>query len=72
NINAERVSDQQVLTKFIHDILLEENHLIKESTVNPNIHNFILGKIMKKTSGRADPKLTLTLIKKAIEESVIN
>ena len=72
NINAERVSDQQVLTKFIHEILLEENHLIKESMVNPNIHNFILGKIMKKTSGRADPKLTLTLIKKAIEESVIN
>lgn len=72
NINAERVSDQHVLTKFIHEILSEENHLIKESIVNPNIHNFILGKIMKKTSGRADPKLTLTLIKKAIEESVIN
>jgi len=31
-----------------------------------------LGKIMKKTSGRADPQLTIKLIKKEIEDKKLN
>jgi aspartyl-tRNA(Asn)/glutamyl-tRNA(Gln) amidotransferase subunit B len=70
NINATKISDQQTLINYINDVLNKENHLKEQSTVNPNIHNFILGKIMKITSGRADPKITLTLIKKVIDESI--
>ena len=50
---------------------MTEPHLIEQSTNNPNIYNFILGKIMKKTSGRADPQLTLKLIKKVIDRKKI-
>jgi aspartyl-tRNA(Asn)/glutamyl-tRNA(Gln) amidotransferase subunit B len=41
--------------------------LVEESNNNPNVANFILGKIMKKTGGRSDPQLTLKLIRESIE-----
>lgn len=67
-IKTEKILDQQELIKYINEVLNTEPHLIEQTTNNPNIYNFILGKIMKKTSGRADPQLTLKLIKKVIED----
>jgi len=67
-IKAEKISDEQELIKNINEVLYAEPNLIEQSTNNPNIYNFILGKIMKKTNGRADPQLTIKLIKKEIED----
>ena len=67
-IKAEKISDEQELIKNINEVLYAEPNLIEQSTNNPNIYNFILGKIMKKTHGRADPQLTIKLIKKEIED----
>ena len=50
----------------IENVLGDEKHLIEQSNTNPNVYNFILGKIMKKTNGRADPQLTLKLIKESL------
>jgi aspartyl-tRNA(Asn)/glutamyl-tRNA(Gln) amidotransferase subunit B len=52
----------------IDSVLKDENHLIGQSNTNPNVNNFILGKIMKRTNGRADPQLTLKLIKESLSE----
>jgi len=52
----------------IDNVLNDEKHLIEQSNTNPNVNNFILGKIMKKTHGRADPQLTLKLIKESLSE----
>jgi aspartyl-tRNA(Asn)/glutamyl-tRNA(Gln) amidotransferase subunit B len=70
-IKAEKISDEQELIENINEVLYAEPNLIEQSTNNPNIYNFILGKIMKKTSGRADPQLTIKLIKKEIEDKKI-
>src|SRR6476660_6046015 len=67
-IKAEKISDEQELIKNINEVLYAEPNLIEQSTNNPNIYNFILGKIIKKTNGRADPQLTIKLIKKEMED----
>ena len=37
---------------------------VEDAKQNPDIVNFLVGKVMQKTHGKADPELTLTLLKK--------
>jgi aspartyl-tRNA(Asn)/glutamyl-tRNA(Gln) amidotransferase subunit B len=62
SLQIERIDDEETIKKYINEILQQEKHLIEQSKTNPKTNNFILGKIMKKTNGRVDPKLTLKLI----------
>ena len=38
----------------------------KDAKQNPEIVNFLVGKVMQKTQGKADPEITLTLLKKSL------
>ena len=67
-IKIEKITDSYLLIQYINDVLKNEKHLVEQSVTNPNVYNFILGKIMKKTSGRADPQITLKLIKDLLEQ----
>ena len=58
------VSDESTLSDIIAQILNEEAKAVEESKQNPEIVNFLVGKVMQKTQGKADPELTLTLLKK--------
>ena len=62
----EKILDSSVINMHIDNVLGDEKHLIEQSNTNPNVYNFILGKIMKKTNGRADPQLTLKLIRESL------
>ncbi len=66
SMKIEKINDADTIKKYIKEILEQEKHLIEQSKTNPKTINFILGKIMKKTQGRADPQLTLKLISDAI------
>jgi len=66
NRKIEKILDSSVINMHIDNVLNDEKHLIEQSNTNPNVNNFILGKIMKKTHGRADPQLTLKLIKESL------
>jgi aspartyl-tRNA(Asn)/glutamyl-tRNA(Gln) amidotransferase subunit B len=67
-LKVEKITDISILTKYINDILNNEKHLVEQSINNPNVYNFVLGKMMKKTGGRADPQISLKLIKDLIEK----
>ncbi len=67
NVEIRKIRDSETIRKYIGEVLSDEKHLIEQSSTNPNVANFILGKIMKKTGGRADPQLTLKLIRESIE-----
>ncbi len=69
NMNIDKIQDSEIIKKYIEEVLSNEKNLIEQSHYNPNVANFILGKIMKKTSGRADPQLTLKFIKESIEHN---
>jgi len=61
------VSDEFKLSKIIESVILEEPQAVEQAKSNPHTINYLVGKVMQKTKGKADPKLTLDLLKKKIQ-----
>ena len=61
------VSDSSELSKIIDEIVSVEQDAVEQAKTNPQTINYLVGKVMQKTKGRADPKVTLELIKKKID-----
>jgi len=66
SLDLGHVSDEGELTNVITQILKEEAKAVEDAKQNPEIVNFLVGKVMQKTQGKADPELTLTLLKKSL------
>ncbi|MDH3277563.1 MAG: Asp-tRNA(Asn)/Glu-tRNA(Gln) amidotransferase subunit GatB [Nitrosopumilus sp.] len=60
------VSDKNQLLTIIKQVISEEPQAVEQAKSNPQTVNFLVGKIMQKTKGKADPKLTLVLLKKEL------
>jgi len=58
------VSDESELLGIIKAVISEESKAVEEAKSNPQTINYLVGKVMQKTKGKADPKLTLDLLKK--------
>ena len=58
------VSDESTLSDIISLVLSEETKAVEDAKQNSEIVNFLVGKVMQKTHGKADPELTLALLKK--------
>jgi len=61
------VSDESELLGIIKEVISEESKAAEEAKSNPQTINFLVGKVMQKTKGKADPKLTLDLLKKQLK-----
>lgn len=61
------ISDESELTQIIESIISEEPQAVEHTKSNPQTINYLVGKVMQKTKGKADPKLTLDLLKKKIQ-----
>ncbi len=61
------VSDVSELTRIIDQVLSEEIIAVEQAKTNPDTINYLVGKVMQKTKGNADPKLTLSIIQKKIQ-----
>jgi len=57
------VSDEADLAKFIDEVIKEESEAVNQIRKNPETVNFLVGKVMQKTKGKADPSITLQLLK---------
>jgi len=60
------VSDENELLNIISQVISEEPQAVEQAKSNPQTVNFLVGKVMQKTKGKADPKLTLDLLKKEL------
>ena len=60
------VFDESELTKIIDEVISQEKKAAEEAKTNPQTINFLVGKVMQKTKGKADPTLTLNIIKKKL------
>lgn len=67
DLDLGNVSDESELLVVIKDVISEEPQAVEQAKSNPQTINYLVGKIMQKTKGKADPKLTLDLLKKQIE-----
>ena len=62
------INDKEILLESIDKIFEEERKAVLDAKQNPTAINFLLGKIMKFTKGRADPKITTVLLKEKLNE----
>jgi aspartyl-tRNA(Asn)/glutamyl-tRNA(Gln) amidotransferase subunit B len=60
------ISDESELSKIIDEIISQEKRAVEEAKTNPETINYLVGKVMQKTKGKADPNLTLNIIKKKL------
>ena len=66
DLDLGHVSDKEELSNIITQVLNEEAKAVEDAKLNPEIVNFLVGKVMQKTRGKADPELTLSLLKKSL------
>ncbi len=66
SLDLGNVNDESSLEKIIDEIFEEEKKAVLEARQNPDTVNYIVGKIMRKTKGKADPSTTLEIIRKKL------
>ena len=62
-MNASIINSKDIISETIESVFKSEESAVKDAKQNPNAANFLLGKVMQLTGGRADPKIALNLIK---------
>jgi aspartyl-tRNA(Asn)/glutamyl-tRNA(Gln) amidotransferase subunit B len=67
--NASKIDDAGVISEAVESIFLREKSAVIDAKNNTNAANFLLGKVMQLTKGRADPKIALNLITRKLTES---
>ena len=60
------VSDESELSGIVGQVISEEPQAVEQAKSNPQTINYLVGKVMQKTKGKADPSLTLNLLKRQI------
>jgi len=60
------VSDESELAEIIQKVINAEPQAVEQAKTNPQTINYLVGKVMQKTKGKADPTLTLNLLKKQL------
>ena len=66
SLDLGNVSDALSLEKIIDEVFKEEEKAVLEAKQNPDTVNYIVGKVMRKTKGKADPSITLEIIRKKL------
>jgi len=61
-----QISNYEELSKIVSDVLLEEADAANVAKSKPETINFLVGKVMQKTKGKADPTTTLEILKKEL------
>ncbi len=61
-----KISDASELGKIIDEIISQESTAVQQAKENPQTINYLVGKVMQKTKGKADPALTLEILKDKI------
>lgn len=62
-MNASIIDNRVIISETIERIFESEKSAVRDARQNPSVTNFLLGKVMQLTGGRADPKIALSLIK---------
>jgi aspartyl-tRNA(Asn)/glutamyl-tRNA(Gln) amidotransferase subunit B len=65
--NVVKTDDKSIISEAVDSVFRTEKSALKDANDNPNVTNFLLGKVMKLTKGRADPKIALDIIKTKLD-----
>ena len=64
----ERISDEKVLEQFSREAIEENPTVVESCRKNPKAIQALIGKVMEKTKGQADPKITRNIIDRLFKE----
>ena len=62
-----RVDDESSLLSIIDEVFAEEKQAVEDAKQNEETVNYLVGKVMQKTKGKANPSVTLEIIKKKLK-----
>ena len=62
NTNSFKIADEKILMGAVESVFDTEKSAVEDAKTNHEAINFLLGKVMKFTNGRADPKIAMRLI----------
>ena len=68
-MQANRIDDASILAQAVQSVFEMEQAAVQDARSNTNVANFLLGKVMKITKGKADPKIVLEMIQKKLKEN---
>ena len=60
------VPGESDLIRVVQQVIDEEAQAVQQAKENPKTVHYLVGKVMRKTKGKADPDMTLNLIKKYV------
>ena len=60
------VSDTFSLEKIVDEVFKEEEKAVSDAKQNVDSVNYLVGKVMKKTKGKADPSTTIEIVRKKL------
>lgn len=63
-----KISNMDYLKKIIDEVFEENPKAVKDALKYPKAINFLIGQVMRKTKGRADPVLTRRLIEEKLSQ----
>jgi aspartyl-tRNA(Asn)/glutamyl-tRNA(Gln) amidotransferase subunit B len=66
SLDLGHVSDAGSIEKIIDEVFREEEKAVSEARQNPDTINYLVGKVMRKTKGKADPTTTLDILRKKL------
>lgn len=62
NTNSYKIADEKTLIDAVQSVFDKEKSAVEDAKTNSEAINFLLGKVMKFTNGRADPKIAMRII----------
>jgi len=64
----EQISDEDTIKMLVEEVVKENRKAVKDAMKNEKAKNFLMGEIMKRSRGRADPRLARLLLERKLEE----
>jgi aspartyl-tRNA(Asn)/glutamyl-tRNA(Gln) amidotransferase subunit B len=68
NTNSFKIADEKILMDAVESVFDTEKSAVEDAKTNHEAINFLLGKVMKFTNGRADPKIAMRLINNKLKK----
>ena len=64
----QRISDEILIQKIARDVIKENPKIVEDYRENPKAKEALIGKVMEKTKGQADPEITRNIMLELLKE----
>jgi aspartyl-tRNA(Asn)/glutamyl-tRNA(Gln) amidotransferase subunit B len=65
-----QIDDENLIAKTVEQVFNSEQSAVSDARLNPSAVNFLVGKVMQSTKGRADPKIVMQLVRQKLESKI--